>query len=126
MKTLAPKLAYLGAGVVGAVSWVYVAQVTGRREAWDSGLYFSIVLPALGLCAGILGFLVPEKPWRWGLVPFGAQAGVAFVRDPTANLLPLGLIFFAILGAVCSVPAYAGAFLRRLATNRGWLGGRGP
>ena len=44
---------------------------------------------------------------------FAAQAVVAFVQNPTANLLPIGLLVFAFYGAVCLVPALAGARLRR-------------
>jgi len=70
MQSLAVKVAYAVAVVAGVVSWVYIAQVSGRREPWDDETYFTAVLPALGLLGGVLGFVVPEKPWRWGLIPF--------------------------------------------------------
>jgi hypothetical protein len=38
---------------------------------------------------------------------------VAFVQDPTANLLPLGLVVFAFFGFVCLLPARLGAAVRR-------------
>ena len=117
MQNLAVKVAYAVAVVAGVVSWVYLAQVSGRREPWDDEIYFTAVLPALGLLGGVLGFVVPEKPWRWGLIPFGGQAAAAFVQNPTANLLPLGLIAFAFFGGVCAIPAYGGAFLRRLVSR---------
>jgi hypothetical protein len=68
-------------------------------------------LPLIGVVTAVLGFLVPDRPWRWAFVPFGAQAVVAFVQNPTANLLPLGLIVFAFFGTACLIPAYIGAKL---------------
>ena len=117
--TATEKPAYLVAVLAGAGSWLYIAAVSGRREPWDDEIYFTAVMPALALVAGGLGALVPDKPWRWGLVPFGAQAAMAFIQNPTANLLPLGLIAFAIFGGICAIPAYLGAAVRRLILRNG-------
>jgi hypothetical protein len=105
--------AYAIAALTGAATWILVAVVGGRREAWDSDLYFSIALPVVGLVAGVLGFLVPHRAWRWAFVPFGAQALVAFAQNPTANMLPLGLIVFGLFGVGCLVPTYVGARLSK-------------
>jgi len=107
------------AAIVGALVWFYVASASGRREAWDSDLYWSLGMPVVGLCAALFGFLSPQRPWRWGMAPLAAQTVVAFVRDPTANLLPLGLIVFAVLGGLCSIPAYIGAAMGRRLVRRG-------
>lgn len=101
----------------GAATWLYVAQVSHRREAWDSEIYFSVALPALGLLVAALAFAVPLRPWRWAFLPFAGQAVVAFVQNPTANLLPAGLLVFGFFGAICMVPAYVGAWIRRLTTR---------
>ena len=98
----------------GAASWLYVAHASHRVEAWDSEVYFSVALPTLGLLVAALGFIVPVRPWRWAFLPFAGQAFVAFVQNPTANLLPAGLLVFGFFGAVCMVPAYVGAWTRRL------------
>ena len=47
------------------------------------------------------------------------QAVVAFVQNPTANLLPLGLIVFAMFGVICLVPTLVGAWFRRWYDRRG-------
>ena len=47
------------------------------------------------------------------MLPFVGQALVAFLQNPTANLLPIGLVVFAILGGICLIPAAIGAALGR-------------
>jgi hypothetical protein len=113
MMTLPARLAYATAAIVGAVGWLGISYLTHRREAWDSALYFSGFLPSVALVVAGLGFLAPERSWRWAFTPFGAQAAVAFVQNPGANMLPLGLLVFAFYGALCIVPAWIGAVLRR-------------
>lgn len=113
MTILHPKWAYAIAGTVGAVGWVAISQVAHRREAWDSGLYFSWFLPSAALVVAGLAFFAPERAWRWAFVPFGAQAVVAFVQNPTANLLPMGLVVFAFYGALCLLPVWVGTGVRR-------------
>jgi len=110
---LAPLWATATTGAVGAVLWVYVSQVGHRREAWDSPIYFSTVLPVIAVVAAIVAFIVPEKPWRWAVIPFAAQALVAFLQNPTANLMPLGLIMFAVFGGLCAIPATLAAMAGR-------------
>jgi len=61
----------------------------------------------------VVAYLVPVRVWRWAMFPFWAQALVAFLQNPTANLLPLGLIVFSMFGAVCLVPASIGAQMGR-------------
>ena len=111
--TLSPKWAYTISALVGSTGWIAISQITGRREAWDSELYFSWFLPSVALVVGGLAYFAPERVWRWAFVPFGAQAVVAFLQNPGANLLPLGLIVFAFYGALCLVPAWAGERLSR-------------
>jgi hypothetical protein len=112
----AERSAYVVAGLVGAATWLVVSTASGRREAWDSDLYFSLALPAIGLAVALLGFLIPQRPWRWAFVPFGGQAVVAFLQNPTGSLLPLGLVVFGFFGVACLIPAYVGA---KLATAMG-------
>ena len=98
---------------VGAVTWIAAAVAGGRREAWDSELYFIFVLPVIALTAGLVSYRVPNRTWRWAMFPFAAQAIVMFVQEPMGNLLPIGLIMFLIFGAVCLIPARIGAFAGR-------------
>lgn len=95
------KTAYTIAIVGGAVLWLATVVISGRREAWDSSLYWTVAYPLSIVLAGVLGYRFPEKPWRWGLVVMLVQAVVLAITAASFGLLPLGLILFAIL----SLPA---------------------
>lgn len=113
MITISERTAFLLAAVAGAVGWVAITTTSGRREAWDSEAYFGLFLPGIATLVAWLAFLAPRGAWRWAFVPFIAQAIMAFVQNPSGGLMPLGLIVFAILGAVCLVPALVAAWFRR-------------
>jgi hypothetical protein len=99
--------AWVAAIIGGAVLWSVATGVSGRREAWDSTLYWIVAYP-LGIClAAGLGYWVPEKPWRWGLAVMLAQAVVLVTSGSDFGLLPLGLIVFSIL----ALPAVGAATL---------------
>lgn len=95
--------AYTVAIVGGAMLWLVTAAITGRREAWDSGLYWTVAYPLAIVLAGVLGYRVPERPWRWAWAILLAQAAVLAVADSDLSLLPLGLIMFSVL----ALPAMA-------------------
>jgi hypothetical protein len=103
----------LTTGAAGVATWLYLSHVSHRREAWDDPIYFTTVLPVIAVVAAIVSFLIPEKPWRWAMIPFAAQALVAILQNPTANLMPLGLIMFAIFGGLCAIPAWIAAMIGR-------------
>jgi hypothetical protein len=98
---------------VGAATWIVVAMAGGRREAWDSELYFPLVMPVIALTAGIVSYRVPVRTWRWAMFPFAAQALVMVAQEPLGNMLPLGLILFFIFGALCLIPARIGVLAAR-------------
>jgi hypothetical protein len=105
--------AWVAALAVGALGWGLTMLLSGRSEAWDSPLYLRFTYPLLGVTAATLGYLRPGRPWRWALGLALGQALVALVRDPSGNLLPLGLIAFAVSAAPLIVAAIAGQRLRR-------------
>lgn len=112
MMTIPARSAFILAAVAGAAGWLAITVSSGRREAWDSELYFGLFLPGIAVLVAWLGFLSPRGAWRWAFVPFAAQAVIAFVQHPAGGLLPLGLIVFTVLGVVCLVPAVVGAWFR--------------
>ena len=102
----------IAAGAGGALIWILISGASGKKEAWDSELYFSIGMPAICLLAALLGFLEPKRTWRWGAAPLAGQfLAMLFMVGP-GNLLPLGLIVFGVLAIPPILLARLGAYLR--------------
>jgi hypothetical protein len=96
----------------GAYLWLWAAGFDLGREGWDNPTYFTRGLPALLVLCFVLGAVAPVRAWRWGIAPMAAQAVLAFAGNPTANLLPLGLLLFAGLAVPCAGAAALGGRLR--------------
>ena len=77
--------------------WLGATVISGKKEAWDSTLYWAAAYPLAVVLAGGLGYWVPEKPWRWGLTVMLVQAVVLALASSSFGLLPLGLILFSFL-----------------------------
>jgi len=107
-----PAMAYAIAIVGGAALWLATAAISGRREAWDSSLYWTVAYPLSIVVAGTLGYRFPEKPWRWALAVMLAQAVALAFAGSDFSLLPLGLILFAVLALPAVVLARIMAKLR--------------
>ena len=58
---------YAIAIAAGAMLWAVGSAFSDRREAWDSGTYWTIFYPAAIAASAILAYLFPERPWRWCL-----------------------------------------------------------
>jgi hypothetical protein len=111
MQAVQQKWLYLGALILGVAVWIVVSVLSGRREAWDSGWYFSAGMPII--CAGslVLAFCKPDRSWRWGVIPFAGQFIWMLAKDGAGNLLPLGIVAFGIFSLPAILAARAGAFL---------------
>ena len=100
----------------GVLLWLAAMAVGGRREAWDSGVYWMAAYPLSIVLAGWLGYEFPRNAWRWGLAIMLAQAVTLAVTALDFSMLPRGLIVFAVL----SLPLMAAAVLvARLERRRG-------
>ena len=97
MSATAVKLAYAAAIAGGAILWLAVTIISGKKEAWDSSLYWAAAYPLAIALAGGLGYWFPERPWRWGLTVMVVQAVVLALASSSFGLLPLGLILFSVL-----------------------------
>lgn len=112
---MAIKSAYVVAVLVGLALWTTTALLTGRREAWDSSLYWSLAYPMGVAAAGVLGYVAPHRgAWRLGLAMTTAQAATLALTARSFGLLPLGLVLFAIL----SIPPAGLATIASLAAQR--------
>ena len=93
---------YAIAAAGGIAVWVAVAALGGRREAWDSTLYWALGMPALVALAAALAWIEPSRAWRWAVTPFLAQFAWMVATSSDAGLWPLGLAFMLVL----SLPAW--------------------
>jgi hypothetical protein len=112
MPSLPPKWACAVAALAGILLWLGTSALSGRREAWDSSLYWTVAYPLAIAIAGILGYLATERPWRWGLLIMLAQAVTLTFASSSFGLLPLGLILFAVLAVPPMLVARLAAGLR--------------
>jgi hypothetical protein len=104
---------YGTAFVSGILVWMLVSSASGKREAWDSELYFTFGIPVLCLVACVLGFAEPERSWRWGIVPFSGQCAWMLLTQGVGNLLPLGVIVLGLFAVPSIVTARLGAAIAR-------------
>lgn len=104
---------WLAALLVGAAGWILTMVLGERQEAWDSPLYYRATYPLFAVTAVVLGYLRPGHPWRWALGIALGQAVAAFVRNPTGNLLPVGLVVFIVYSLPLILAAMFGTRLRR-------------
>lgn len=110
---------YYIAATAGALLWLGTMAVSGRNEAWDSPLYWSVAYPLCLLFAGVFGYVEPARPWRFALALMLVQPVVMILTSGSSfSLLPLGVIMFAILALPAIIVARISAWLRlRLASE---------
>lgn len=103
--------------LAGAGLELGVSAATGRREAWDSGLFWAAGLPLTLILAALLGYLARGDSWRWTACIMPAQFLTMAVRGgEVPDLWPVGLFFTAVLTIPVLLAAYVGSRWRRRAT----------
>jgi len=82
--------------------------LSGRREAWDSDLYWTVGLPIAGVMALLLGVLARRRDWLWAFAIVPSQITTMMVRSGEISILwPLTVV----LGVVLSTPFAGLAFI---------------
>jgi len=102
----------LTAGVAAAV-WLVPWLLLGGKEAWDDWTYFIISLPVMSVVAAYAGFRSKSRWWRWPLTLILAQFVTLLLLGGFGNLLPLGIVVFAILAVPMLITAGIGAWIAR-------------
>lgn len=98
----------------GALLWIGTMAVSGRNEAWDSPLYWSLAYPACMALTGWLAYQEPTRPWRWAFAVMLVQPVVMVLTSGSSfGLLPLGLVLFGVLALPPMLVAQLGAWLGR-------------
>jgi hypothetical protein len=108
---------YGAALVSGIIVWILVSSFSGKREAWDSDSYFTFGMPVLCLVAGVLGYVEPARPWRWGSAPLVGQGLWMFVSQGFGNLFPLGIVALGLFAVPSIVTARIGAAISDRVTS---------
>jgi hypothetical protein len=60
---------FAASAAAGLLVCLAISLATGRKEAWDSEVYFSVGIPVMCVLIFAVGHRFPELPWRWTLSP---------------------------------------------------------
>ena len=93
--------------ITGFAVCLAITLATGKKEAWDSGLYFTIGIPIMCVIAFGLGWKFPQRVWRWALCIAIGQSVAMLLGGGSLSLWPLAIIAMTIL----SLPQLAAALL---------------
>jgi hypothetical protein len=118
---LPTRTAALLAVAVGVGLEVWISLATGRREAWDSSLYWMVGLPVALLAAAGLGYLTRGRGWLAAvLIVPGQLLAMAYRSGSIGSLTlwPLTLAVSCVLGLPFALVAYASQRLRRSSRSR--------
>lgn len=99
--------------LLGVSLEVLITAASGRREAWDSRLYWIAGVPVAMLASLAIGFLARAGDWVWTVLVVPAQLTAMAVRSRDLSLLPLGIVLGAILSLPFLTAAFVGQKLRR-------------
>src|SRR5262245_56425038 len=99
---------------IGASLELAIHFATGRNEAWDSGLFWTVGMPAALAASFALGALSQGRDWRWAVLVAPAQVFTMMVRSAEiSGLWPLTLLLSAVLSTPFVLAALAGSRFRR-------------
>lgn len=104
---------YTASALCGLVVFIVIIWATGRNEAWDAGIYYSVGIPFMCVVVFAIAYLFPFKPWRWALSMAGGQVIGALMNGSSLNLLPLAMIFMAVISIPQFLAAVVGSKLSR-------------
>lgn len=79
-----------------------IALISGRREPWDSGLYFIVGIPLMCLVVAWLAHQYPARAWRWTMSMALGQSLALALGGGSLALWPLALVAM----IVVSVPQF--------------------
>ncbi len=100
--------------VTGVCLELGIHALSGRREAWDSSLYWTVGLPIAGVISAAAGFLSRGADWKWMVVIVPSQVLTMMLRSgELGNLWPLALIVGGLLSTPFVLAAFIGSRFRR-------------
>ena len=97
----------------GVLLEVGVYLVSGRREAWDSPVFWTTGLPVAALIALVIGYVAAGTDWLWTAIIAPSQVLTMMVRNGEfGSLWPLTLVLSIILSAPFVAVAFIGSRFR--------------
>jgi hypothetical protein len=85
-----------------------IYMLSGRREAWDSALYWTLGLPVVAVLSVAIGLASERSDWVWTFLIVPSQVTTMMVRSGEIGYLwPLT----AVLSSILSAPFVAAAFV---------------
>ena len=85
-----------------------IHMLSGRREAWDSPLYWTLGLPIVAVLSVAIGLVSERSEWLWTFLIVPSQVTTMMMRSgEIGNLWPLTVV----LSSILSVPFVAAAFV---------------
>ena len=105
---LPERTAVLVSMAIGVALEVGVTLASGRREAWDAGVYWTIGLPLAALAAAAIGYRSQGRGWLATAAIVPAQVATMMFRSgQMGNLWPLTIALSSILSLPFVGVAYA-------------------
>jgi hypothetical protein len=90
-----------------------LSALSGRREAWDSALYWTLGIPGALVASAAIGLVSRKRDWLWTLAIVPSQVITMMLRDgEVGGLWPLAIVLSAILSAPFVVAAFLGSRFR--------------
>ena len=100
---------------VGLLIWIGSGILSGQKEAWDSPVFFIVIVPSMAALAFVIGFVRPGPPWLRGLALVILQP-IAMVLMSDKQLGPLwmvGIFYFFLIAAACALASFLGTLSGR-------------
>ena len=111
---LSPLISTLLGVLTGAAVELGVVAFSGRREAWDSELYWTAGVPLALLVSFAIGFRSRGRAWLGALAVAPGQVLAMTLRSgEIGGLWPLALMLSMLLSAPFVVAAFVGSRMRR-------------
>ena len=98
-------LPYVISFIAGLAICLFITVTSGRKEAWDAPIYFTIGIPVMCLAIFAISYKFPQRAWRWALSMARGQSVAMVLGGGSASLWPLAIIAM----TVVSLPQFIAA-----------------
>ena len=97
---------------IGATVWTVFKVIAQSQDPTELFSYWKIGYPISIVLSGIMGIIFPYRPWRWGICIIWVQFVMGLVTTRgDLNLLPPGIVFYALLTVPCIISGNIGSWL---------------